>query len=220
LRSRTSILSIAGAVALAVVFTAAPASAATTAVVFDCQATPPVGSPAQLTLNIPVQSTAPETAAAGATFDAVVAPDPVAVPAEAAGATITNIRNIVLTAPVPANATLAAVTLTGGSNLGATPPTVAVANGVISLTIPGPIVGGTTFQLPALNLSLVASGTVDSTIQTKLGGTSYADPGLTFTANVHVFVFDLDVPASCFPNPSPVFTSTTIVAAPPSAVEE
>jgi dehydratase len=57
-----------------------------------------------------------------------------------------------------------------------------------------------------INLTAGASGT----IETKLGGTSYTDPGLTFTAVVSSFLGDITAPTACFPDPSPVFTTTTI----------
>ena len=34
--------------------------------------------------------------------------------------------------------------------------------------------------------------------------------GLTFTANVHASFFDVDVPVSCYPSPSPTLTVTTV----------
>jgi len=78
------------------------------------------------------------------------------------------------------------------------------------VTVPGPIPGGATFQLPALHLTLSASGASGTAIATRLSGTSYSDPGLTFSATVRAGIFTVNVPTSCFPNPSPVLTSTTI----------
>jgi dehydratase len=217
LRFRIRSLALGSAVALAAVVLPAVPAAAATALVFDCQAVPPIGSPAQITLDTAVQGTAPATVTAGGSLEVIIANDPMTVPGEAAGATITNIRNLVLKAPVPANSTVTSVKLTGGTGIGDAPPTVAVADGVITMTVPGPIPGGSTFQMPALNATAVAGNTVDAKIETKLSGTSYSDPGLTFIANVQVLNINLDVPTSCFPNPSPTFTTTTIVAAPPEA---
>jgi dehydratase len=205
------LLSAAGAMALTVLLVAAsPAAAATVAVTLDCQATPPIGAPQQLTLDIAVQADAPATTAPASTFDATLAPDPTTVPAEAGGYAVNNLRNLALRVPVPAGATYQSATLTGGSNLGTGIPTAAQANNVVTITVPGPLTGGSTIQLPALHLTLTASGAAGSTIETHLAGTSYADPGMTFTANVQVGPFPIDVPTACYPTPSPTLTSTTI----------
>ncbi|MER6799255.1 cyclase, partial [Amycolatopsis mediterranei] len=76
------------------------------------------------------------------------------------------------------------------------------------LSFPGPIAGGATFELPTVTAHLTAGQS--GTIQTKLGGTSYSDPGLTFKAVASTIIGDLTAPTACFPNPSPVFTTTTI----------
>ncbi len=199
----------AAAVAAALVF-ASPALAAPVPVTWDCQAKPPIGDPQQLPLDNSVQAEAPATVAAGAAFEATLAPDPTTVPPEAGGYTINNLQNLVLRVPVPQGATYQSATLTGGSNLGTGIPRVEQAGGVVSVIVPGPLAGGSTFQLPALHLNLTASGAAGSTIDTKLAGTSYADPGMTFTANVQAGPFPVSVPTSCFANPSPTLTSTTI----------
>jgi dehydratase len=193
------------------------ASAAAVPVTFDCQASPPVGSPQQLTLSTSIQTDAPATVAAGATFEAVLAPDPMTVPDTAGGYSVNELRNLTLKIAVPQNSTYQSATLTGGSNLGSGTPAVSAADNVVTVSVPGPLAGGSTIQLPALHLNLVASGAAGTTIDTHLVGTSYADPGLTFTANVKVSFFAVDVPTSCFGNPAPTFTSTTIAAAPPAA---
>ena len=76
------------------------------------------------------------------------------------------------------------------------------------LKVPGPIKGGADFELPTVTINLQAGGT--GTITTKLGGTSYDAPGLTFTAVVVVFGFPVDAAAKGYPDPSPVLTTTTI----------
>ncbi len=206
------LLSVAGGLVLAATLTLAPsASAASTVpVTFDCQARPPIGSPQQLTLSTSIQADAPETVAAGGTFEATLAPDPMTVPTTAGGYSVNNLRGLLLKVPVPQGATVDAATLTGGSNLGTDTPTVSQADGVVTVTVPGPLAGGATFQLPALHLTLTATGAAGTTIDTRLAGTGYDDPGLTFTANVKVGFFPVNVPTSCFANPSPTFTSTTI----------
>lgn len=210
------LLSAAGIALAATLGLAAPAHAAPVPVPFDCQATPPIGSPQQLTLEGSVQADAPATVAAGASFEATLAPDPMTVPAEAGGYAVNKLTNLRLHVPVPAGSTFQSATLTGGSNLGNGVPTVSQADNLVTVTVPGPIAGGATFQLPALHLTLTATGEAGTAIETRLKGTSYADPGLTFTATVQVGIFPVDVPTSCFGNPSPVLTSTTIEATPPA----
>jgi len=208
------LLSAAGALALtATLGVASPAAAATVPVVWDCQAQPPIGAPEQLTLNNAVQADAPATVAPGGTFEATLAPEPTTVPAEAGGYRVNRLQNLVLSVPVPAGSTYQSATLTGGSNLGSGIPSVKQADNVVTVTVPGPLTGGSTFQLPALHLNLTATGAAGSVIETKLAGTSYAAPGMTFTANVQAGPFPVNVPTSCYPNPSPTLTSTTVQSA-------
>ena len=97
--------SAAGAVALAASFAlAAPASAATSApVTFDCQGTPPIGAAQQLKLDTSIQADAPATVDPGSSFEATFAPDPLAVPTDAGGFVVNNLKGLTLSVPVPAN---------------------------------------------------------------------------------------------------------------------
>ncbi|MFI5610467.1 cyclase [Amycolatopsis sp. NPDC051903] len=185
---------------------AVPASAATT-VTFDCQADAPVVGPQQLTLTQNADVTAPATVAPGGTLDVVVDPAANAVPAEVSGYQVKEIKDFALKIPVPANSTFVGADLTGGSGLGSTPPEITVSGGVATLAFPGPIAGGASFELPTVTVHLTAGSA--GTIETKLAGTSYDDPGLTFTAVVNQLV-DISAPTACFPSPSPVFTTTTV----------
>lgn len=203
LRAGTGVLA---AAALAVAFTP-PASAAPVDIVYDCQAETPLG-PQNATLNQTVDATAPATVAPGGALDVAIDPAPNQVPTEVAGYPLEEVHTFSLKVPVPTNATLTGVDLTGGSGLGPTPPEWSSADGVVTVTFPGPIAGGATFELPTVTAHLTAgaSGTIDSTLY----GTSYADPGLTFTAVVSTIIGDISAPTSCFPNPNPVLTTTTI----------
>nr|BFF00484.1 hypothetical protein GCM10020241_21590 [Streptoalloteichus tenebrarius] len=78
----------------------------------------------------------------------------------------------------------------------------------IVVTIPGPIKGGADIELPTLHLGLTAGA--QGTIESRLAGSGYDAPGLTFTATIQVAVFPVNAPVSCFPNPNPALTSTTI----------
>jgi dehydratase len=186
---------------------AAPASAATS-VTFDCQADAPIVGPQKVALNQDADVTAPATVAPGGAFDVVIDPAPNTVPGEVSGNKVKNINTFALKIPIPANSSYVGADLAGGSGLGSTPPTLSVANGVATLSFPGPIAGGATFELPTVTAHLTAGQS--GTIETKLGGTSYSDPGLTFKAVASTIIGDLTAPTACFPNPSPVFTTTTI----------
>lgn len=197
-------MAAAAAAALAVV--GAPSAFAATDINYDCQADTPLG-PQTVSLTQTVDATAPATIAPGGAFDVVVDPAPNEVPSEAAGQTVKEIHTFALKVPVPANSTLAGVDLSGGANLGGT-PTASESGGIVTITFPGPIAGGSTFELPTITAHLTAgaSGAVESTLY----GTSYDDAGLTFTTVVSTFLGDISAPTSCFPNPNPVLTSTAI----------
>ncbi|MFJ1767174.1 cyclase [Amycolatopsis sp. NPDC088138] len=203
-RRSLGVLAVAGAAAAAL---AAPASAAVVPVNLDCQANAPIVGPQQANLTQGTDVTAPATVAPGAAFDIVVDPAPNTVPATVAGFKLKQVKNFALKLPVPANSTYVSSALSGGSGLGSGTPTISVSGGVATLSFAGPIAGGAAFELPTITFHLKAG--TSGTIQTKLAGTSYSDPGLTFTSVVNQ-IFDISAPTACFPNPSPIFTTTTI----------
>jgi dehydratase len=182
------------------------ASAANQTVTFKGQASA-AGQTAYFTLNQDLVSSAPATVAPGGALTVTIDPAPNQVPTQAGGYTIREIKDFVLKIPVPANATYVSASTAGGSGLGSTPPTIALEAGNVVLKLKGPIKGGANFELPVLTLNLKAGAA--GSIQTKLGGTSYDNPGLTFTAVV-VVLFPVDAPAKAYPDPSPVLTATTI----------
>jgi len=184
----------------------APTASAATDIVYDCEADTPFGNEYML-LHQTVDTTAPASVAPGGALDIVVDPAPNEVPSEAAGYTVKEVHSFTLKVPVPTNSTLTGVDLTGGSGLGSD-PTWSESGGVVTVSFDGPIAGGSTFELPTITAHLTAgaSGVIESTLY----GTSYDDPGLTFTAVVSTFFGDVSAPTSCFPNPNPVLTSTTI----------
>lgn len=193
-------------VAAATAVMGAPQASAATDITYDCRANSPLG-PQYIPFYQTVDATAPATVAPGGTFDVVVDPATNQVPATAAGYTVTNVHTFTLTVPIPATATLTSLELTGGSNLGST-PTWSASGGVISIRFAGPIAGGATFDLPTITAHLTAGPS--GVIETTLNGTSYDNPGLTFTTVVRALIFDVSVPTACFPSPNPVLTSTTI----------
>lgn len=184
-----------------------PASAAPVDVTYDCRADSPLGEKFT-TLTQTVDVTAPATVAPGGALDVVIDPAPTTIPSEVEGNTVKEIKGIALKAPIPANSTYVSADLSGGSNIGPVPPEITVADGVGTVSIAGPIAGGSTAEFPTVTIHLTAGAS--GTIESRLYGTSYDDPGLTFTAVVGSIIGDVDVPVACFPNPSPVFTTTTI----------
>ncbi|GFH38172.1 cyclodehydratase [Streptomyces pacificus] len=201
-------MAVAAALALACL-AISPASAAGTTLAMDCQATPPIGSAQKFDLSAGVDATAPDTVAAGGALSVRLATEPMTVPGSVGGYTVKSIKNITLKAPVPSNATVTGARLTGGSGIGSGTPAVSVSGGEIVMSVPGPISGGQTFTLPVLDLDLTA-GVSGTAIETRLSGSSYSSPGLTFTASVPILFVTVSVPTSCYPSPNPVLTSTAV----------
>jgi dehydratase len=184
------------------------ASAASQTITFKVRATA-VGQTADLTLDQGLDSNAPASVAANGTFAVTLDPAPNTVPASGGGRTISEINTIALKLPVPANSSFVSASLAGGSGLGSTAPTVAKVGNDVVLSVKGPLKGGAKFELPTVTINLKATGASGSSIQTKIGGTSYDAPGLTFNAVV-VVIFPITAPAKAYPDPSPVLTTTTI----------
>lgn len=197
-----------GAVALLPVLGSVSAAEAQTAVTYDYQASA-LGQTATGTITAQVTATAPSSVAAGSAFGVTVSVGSITVPSSASGYTLKQIQNLVLDLPVPSDSTYVSSSLSGGSNDGSGTPSVSESNGEVSIDIPGPIAGGTTFTLPTLTLDLTA-GAAGGTVETTLGGTGYSDPGLTFTAVLNVAFFSVDASAVGYPAASPVLTTTSI----------
>lgn len=201
-------LAVAGVAGLAAFGLASTAAADTsTAVTYDCQASA-AGSSGTFTVDATVTASAPSTVAADSALTITESVGSITVPTSADGYTVKEIEGIALELPVPANATYDSASLSGGSDYGSGTPSVSESGGVITISIPGPITAGTTFTLPTLTLNLTSgsSGTITST----LSGTSYSDPGLTFTAVLSVIGISVDASAVGYPSTSPTLTSTTI----------
>jgi dehydratase len=182
------------------------ASAASQTITYKVRASA-VGQTAELTLDQGIDSTAPATVAPGGALTVTIDPAPNTVPATGGGFTISEINTIALKLPVPANSTFVSASLSGGSGLGPTAPTVGLSGSDVVLNVKGPLKGGAAFELPTVTINLTAGAS--GSIETKLGGTSYDAPGLTFNAVV-VVIFPITAPATAYPDPSPVLTSTTI----------
>jgi len=175
---------------------------------WDCQATPPIGGPQQLSLNNTVQGDAPSAVKPGDVFNIMLASNALTIPATAAGFPINTLRDIKLSVPVPPGTSHIASTLAGGSK----PATVAEAGGVVTISVADAVAGGAAFNFPLIHLNLAATGAVGNVIESRLAGRGYASPGLRFVANIKVGIINLDVPTACFPAGSPALTRTTIEA--------
>jgi dehydratase len=193
-------LTAAALLALAPSAVAVPAN-----VSFACQGSTPLG-PQNFTFGQAAEVTALATVAPGAPLAVVVDPAPNTIPGSVNGYTVRRVQTLALKLPIPANSTYVSATLSGGSNVGTT--AVSVSGGVATITASGPVNGGAAFELPTVTVNLTAGAS--GTIQTRLQGTGYSDPGLTFTAVVSSFLGNINVPTSCYPNPNPVITTTTI----------
>ncbi|HEV3172834.1 MAG TPA: hypothetical protein VGZ32_20980 [Actinocrinis sp.] len=195
-------------VALLPVLGTVSAAQAATAVTYNLQATA-VGQTASFTLGVQVSGSAPSTVASGANFNATLSVGSITVPTSASGYTVKQIQNVDLKIPVPSNSTYVSSSLTGGSNLGSGKPSVSESSGVVTIAIPGPIAAGQTATLPTLTLTLKA-GASGQTVVSTLAGTSYSNPGLTFTAVVSVLFFTVNANTVGYPATTPALTTTTI----------
>lgn len=201
---RAAVLTVAAAIVPAVL--AIPATATPVTATYACKASPPLMAPQYATQSATADFTAPATVAPRTPYDVVITSEPQTVPSEYGGYTLKEIRNITAKVPVPANSTFVTATISGDVPGGAT--TWSVSGGNVLIKVPGPIPAGATYAIPTVTATLKSgrSGSIDY----RLGGTSYSDPGLTFTAVASVG-FDVNVPVACYPDPNPVVTSTLIV---------
>lgn len=186
---------------------AADAHAASGAVTYHVQASA-FGQTGSFTVGAQVAASAPASVAPGADLAVTLTVGSITVPSSAEGHTVKKIRDMSLRIPVPAGATYRSASLSGGAGYGSGTPSVSESSGMVTVTVPGPISGGTTFTVPTLTLNLTAGG--PGTISTTLAGSSYGDPGLKFTAVLSVIGLSLDVPSNGYPSPSPVLTTTTV----------
>lgn len=197
---------IASLVLVPMLMFATNASAAPQTITYKLRASA-AGQSSDFTLDQGVDSSAPATVAPNGTLKVTIDPAPNKVPAEAGGRQVREIKGLALKLPVPANSKFLSASVSGGAGLGGTPTIGLVGNDVV-LNVPGPIKGGADFELPVVTINLQAGDT--GTITTKLGGTSYDAPGLTFTAVVTVIGFPVNAAAKGYPDPSPVLTTTAI----------
>jgi dehydratase len=207
-RAATRLTGIATLALATVLGAATAATAATQDVTYNLQTTA-VGMTVNSTMTFSVTATQPASVASGAAFTDVLSTGSITVPSSSNGYTIKQIQDIKLRIPVPSNSTYVSAALSGGSGLGSAKPTLAQSGGTITITVPGPIAGGKTFTLPTLTLNLKA-GSSGTTVSTTLSGTSYSNPGLTFTAVSSVIGIPINGSSVGYPSPSPVLGTTAI----------
>ncbi|MEV6268132.1 hypothetical protein AB0L64_13225 [Kribbella sp. NPDC051936] len=161
-----------------------------------------------VSLRQAVDAQAPAVVPANSRFTVAVHLQPGTLPSEVKGFKLKEVRDLALRIPVPANSSYLGARLTGGSGLNST-PTVQLEGNTAVVKVAGPIPGGASYELPALSVRL-KSGRAGTTIETKLKGTSYDDPGLTLQAKIKWKFVTTNAPVSCYPDPNPVLTRTAV----------
>jgi dehydratase len=218
MRARPSVRRCAAAGALLVLVALLTACDApktvTTAVTYDCQINPNhiLLSPFSDELVANQDATAPQAVKPGGEVEVVIEPEPFTVNAGTSGGTVTQISNLVWRIGIPANASLVSQEISGWANVGSATPTSTVSGGNVVITVPGPILSGTPATLPTLTMTLTATGALGSRIEPKVGGTSYASPGLSFNTRVTGTILGtLNPTLACFPTaPNPALQSILI----------
>ena len=161
-----------------------------------------------LSLRQAVNATAPATVRPNTRFTVAVDLQPGTLPSEVKGFKLQEVRDLALRIPIPANTSYVSAKLSGGSGLNST-PSVQLDGNTAVVKVAGPIPGGASYQLPTLSVRL-KSGRAGTTIETKLKGTSYDDPGLTLQAKIKWKFLSTTAPVVCYPDPNPALTSTRV----------
>lgn len=161
-----------------------------------------------VSLRQAVDAQAPAAVPANSRFTVAVHLQPGTLPSEVKGFKLKEVRDLTLRIPVPANSSYVSARLTGGSGLNST-PTVQLEGNTAVVKVGGPIPGGASYQLPALSVRL-KSGRAGTTIETRLKGTSYDDPGLTLQAKIKWKFITTTAPVACYPDPNPTLTRTAV----------
>lgn len=161
-----------------------------------------------VSLRQAVNATAPATVRPNTRFTVAVDLQPGTLPSEVKGFRLLEVRDLALRIPVPANSSYVSAKLSGGSGLNST-PTVQLDGPDVLIKVPGPIPGGANYQLPTLAVRL-KSGRRGTTVETKLKGTTYDNPGLTLQAKIKWKFLTTTAPVACYPNPNPALTTTSI----------
>jgi dehydratase len=151
---------------------------------------------------------APATVKPDARFIVSLSSGAISIPTSADGVTIVDIKSLSLKVKVPANSSYVSCSFSGGSGIGTGTPKCSETNGAVTFKVPGPMDGGTTVTLPKMSVHLKAG--TSGTITSKLGGTSYTNPGLKGSADLTVLGSAVTATAVAYPDPNPVLTTTKI----------
>ncbi|GAA1698574.1 cyclase [Kribbella yunnanensis] len=199
-------LLILGAAVFPLVLGSVPAAAQPVAS-YSCRANTKFGKHL-LSLRQGVDAKAPATIKPNHRFSITVDLKPGQLPGEVKGFKLKEVRDLALRVPIPPNSSYVSATLTGGSGLNST-PSVRLDGRTAVISVAGPIPGGAAYQLPTLTVRLKA-GRRGAIVETRLQGTSYDNPGLTLTAKIKWKFVTINSPVTCYPNPNPPLTRTTI----------
>lgn len=161
-----------------------------------------------VSLRQAVNATAPATVRPNTRFTIAVDLQPGSLPSEVKGFQLQEVRDLALRVPVPANSSYISAQVSGGSGLNST-PTAQLDGTDVVIKVPGPIPGGADYELPTLAVRL-KSGRRGTTVETRLEGTSYGDPGLTLQAKIKWKFLTTTAPVACYPDPNPALTTTPI----------
>ena len=170
---------------------------------------------------------APVQSLPGANFTLAISDSGQALPSTVQGLPVANASNVQVLYPVPADATFVSATLSGGTGVGTgatvtdiTDPLSPSGADVVE-SVPGPIAAGVPFTLPTINLTLTASETVGTTIDTGLldvqpAGTSTTSSDPAFIDTMQLATPDagsLAVTNACWPSdPEPILSSSSVVS--------
>jgi dehydratase len=133
------------------------------------------------------------------------------VPSSGGGYSIGGLTNLQVSLAVPSGAAYVSTTLTGGSNLGSGTPTVSQSGSKVTLNVPGPLAPGSTATLPKLSITFMATGGPGTLIESKFAGTSYSNPGLTFTVSVTgTPIGTITATSNCYAQPNPILATTEV----------
>jgi dehydratase len=81
----------------------------------------------------------------------------------------------------------------------------------VTLVVPGPLAPGSTAVLPKISITYVATGGPGSLLESKFAGTSYSNPGLTFTVAVTgTPIGTITATSNCYASPNPVLSTTEV----------
>lgn len=209
-RSVASLLVLALLATLGVVTNApAPAGAdlvtTTTDLELNCIATPPVVAPLEVTQALAIDIEHPDEVPRNEVQTITITQPPLEVPTDLDGNTVINLNSINVAFKVDPQFRIEAARLVGGDVPGTAPSVNASPSGDVIFTVPGPLLGGQTYQLPTVELDVRAVGTVGTS-----GSVYFNTFNLVARANLPI-VGAQDVPVACpTPNPNPALFSVLV----------